>query len=71
MGSPGVPGVAEASLGAEEVVHNRALGPPQNLDLPIISHTGICCETGKSAAFQSALPAPPALLLGPCIFFSC
>lgn len=50
MGSPGVLGVAEAPLGAEEVVHNRATEPPQNLDLPV-SHTGICCKIDKTAAF--------------------
>lgn len=56
-GSPGVCRGAEAPLGAEEVVYNRATEPPQDLGLAI-SHTGTCCEIGKS----------PAFLLGSCIF---
>lgn len=41
-GGAGVPGTAEARLGTEGFVHNKALDPPQNLDLPI-SHTGTGC----------------------------
>lgn len=50
IGSPGVPGAAEAPLAAKEVLHSGATKPPQNLDLPS-SHTGTCCEIGRYAAF--------------------
>lgn len=36
--------------------------PPQNLDLPI-SHTGIGCKIGKTAAFWVADPTSPASTL--------
>lgn len=67
-GSPGVPGTAEAPLGTEGLVHNKAMEPPQNLDLPI-SHTGIGCKIGKTAAFWVADPTSPALLLVSCVSF--
>lgn len=62
-GRSGVLRAAAAPLDAEDVLHNRAMVLSQNLDFPI-SRTGVCCEIGKSSAFQSALSASPALLLG-------
>lgn len=43
-------------------MHNKAIEPPQNLDLPI-SHTGIGCKIGKTAAFWVADPTSPASIL--------
>lgn len=46
MNSPGAPGTAEAPPGTEGLVHNKAVEPAQNLDLPI-SHAGIGCALVK------------------------